>query len=56
MSSIPEESLIGGIPAKLIFTGIRRVETGISEIWHFFNDNPEQKVFTFPLERKGDFV
>jgi len=50
MSSIPEESIIGGIPAKLISTGFRRVE---SENWNerissYFSENPSASFF--PLE------
>lgn len=56
ISSIPEESLIGGIPAKLILTGMRRVEKNEAEIYQFFKDNPNENVFSFPLERKEDFV
>lgn len=56
MSAIPEESLIGGIPAKLILTGMRRVEKNEREIWQFFKDNPDQDAFIFSLERKNEFV
>lgn len=56
MASIPEESLIGGIPAKLLFTGIVRVEKHLSDIFWYFKDNPEQEVFTFPLEQKNEFI
>lgn len=45
MSSIPEESIIGGVPAKLVKTGFRRVESDNlnRELGHFFHDHPEAK-------------
>lgn len=52
MSDIPEESIIGGQPAKLIATGFRRVENGKleKEIHHFFLDNPDVNVFILPQD------
>ena len=44
MSDIPEESLIGGIPAKLLYTGIRRIDNVELERkirQHFFENNSE---------------
>lgn len=45
--TIPEESIIGGIPAKLISTGFRRVENmNLEKIIHkYFLDNPEAKFY-----------
>lgn len=47
MSAIPEGSLVGGIPAKLIKTGFRRVDNKKLEyeIWKFFEDNPAEEYF-----------
>lgn len=56
MSSIPEESLIGGSPAKLLSTGIRRVEKNEVEINQYFRNHPNENVFSFALERKNEFV
>lgn len=43
MSSIPEESIIGGVPAKLVSTGFRRVENLLLEkkLQQFFHQNPD---------------
>ena len=43
MSSIPESSMIGGIPAKLIATGFRRVENRNIErnITHYYKEYPD---------------
>lgn len=50
-SSIPESSLIGGIPAKYIATGFRRVENHHLEkqISTFYQNNPSE-VFRIPEE------
>ena len=50
MSSIPEESIIGGMPVKLIGTGFRRVENlKLNEkIQSFFRNNPEAKIYNLP--------
>lgn len=47
MSEIPEESIIGGQPAKLIATGYRRVESGKlrEEILHFLRKEPDANAF-----------
>lgn len=44
LSAIPEESMIGGIPAKLISTGYRKVDsrTLINKIKTYFKDNPDK--------------
>lgn len=49
-SDIPSESIIGGIPAKFISTGHRRVESQKLEraIFKYFAENPDAKVY--PLE------
>lgn len=49
-SSVPEESIIGGIPAKLIATGYRKIENRKfeSEIINHFNDNPKDTIFRLP--------
>ncbi|MBR5481871.1 MAG: acyltransferase [Bacteroidaceae bacterium] len=48
-SEIPESSLIGGIPARLIATGFRKIENGMieTEIAQFYKMNPNQ-VFCMP--------
>lgn len=50
MTSIPEESIIGGIPAKLIGTGFRRIENPIldEEIHQFFFHNPSARYYNLP--------
>lgn len=50
MSKIPEESMIGGVPAKLIATGYRRVYSSEMQrkIWAYFKAHPDECVF--PLE------
>lgn len=50
MQNIPEESIIGGIPAKLISTGFRKVESKKLEraIWKYFAEHPNE--ILFPLE------
>lgn len=50
MSSIPEESIIGGVPAKFISTGFRRVENSLfnKEIHQFFHHNPNAKSYPLP--------
>lgn len=50
MTSIPEESIIGGAPAKLIVTGFRRVENERlnNEIERFFRDNRNANYYTLP--------
>lgn len=47
MSNIPEESMIGGIPAKHIATGFRRVESFKleSQLFDFFYNNPEEDYY-----------
>ena len=51
LSSIPEESIVGGVPAKLISTGFRRVENLLLEkkIHQFFHQNPDAK--SYPLHK-----
>lgn len=50
-SSIPESSMIGGIPAKLIATGFRRVENPIfnKEINRFYSEYPDE-MFIMPSD------
>lgn len=50
MSDIPEESIIGGQPAKMIATGYRRVESKIlyRKIWFYFKENPKATGFPLP--------
>lgn len=50
MSSIPEESIIGGVPAKLVGTGFRRVENSMldEKIHLFFLHNPEARFYQLP--------
>ena len=51
MSAIPESSMIGGVPAKLIATGFRRVENRKIEemIWQYYREHPEG-MFVIPAE------
>lgn len=51
-SSIPPESIIGGIPAKLISTGHRRVESRkfLIKIMKFFEENPMCNQFNIDLD------
>ena len=47
MSNIPEETIIGGIPAKIISTGVRKVDniSLIKKLQVFFMQNPEEAIF-----------
>lgn len=47
MSNVPEESLIGGIPAKLIATGYRKVENSQFTyiLDRYFAENPDQDYY-----------
>ncbi len=47
MSGIPAESIVGGVPAKLISTGYRRIDGRVFErkVQRYFNDNPESDVY-----------
>lgn len=49
-SNIPMGSMIGGIPAKLLATGFRRVENTeiIQRIGYFFKSHPEEIYFRIP--------
>lgn len=52
MSDIPEESIIGGIPAKLIGTGYRCVENnklGV-ELWKHYIVDGNQEIYRIPKE------
>ena len=51
MSDIPESSMIGGTPAKLIATGFRKIENSKieNEILKFYNDTPDG-MFKIPAE------
>lgn len=53
-SEIPSESIIGGIPAKFISTGHRKVESSqlIKQLYKFFLENPQATFFQ--LERDVD--
>lgn len=50
MSDIPQESIIGGQPAKLLKTGVRRIDNkSFSDaIFRYFLSNPQEK--KYPLE------
>ena len=50
MSAIPPESIIGGVPAKLITTGRRKVESGrFNAVLHkYFVDNPASECYIMP--------
>lgn len=50
MSDIPEESIIGGIPAKLISTGYIRVFSRKLELamYKYFTDNPDCSCYPIP--------
>lgn len=56
MSSVPEESLIGGVPAKFLAEGFRRVEKSEREIFDYYKLHPDAPFFEFPIERKKDFM
>lgn len=49
LSAIPEESIIGGTPAKLISTGYRKIESRKfeSEVTTFFHEHPEVDFYQF---------
>lgn len=53
-SNIPPESIIGGIPAKYIASGFRRVNNPKleNEIWDFFMEHPDKDIF--PIEENFD--
>ena len=53
-SEIPEESMIGGVPAKYIATGYRRVENRRleSDIYRYFRENPDKEFY--PLQEGVD--
>ena len=53
-SNLPEESMIGGVPAKHIATGFRRVENRRleSDIYRYFRENPNAEFF--PLQEGID--
>jgi acetyltransferase-like isoleucine patch superfamily enzyme len=53
-SDVPEESIVGGIPAKLISTGFKRVNNSRlnMKIWQYFSDHPE--VSSYPLDDDFD--
>lgn len=48
-SAIPSESIIGGIPAKLISTGYRKIESKNFQIKinNYFKENPDSIIFNF---------
>lgn len=49
MSDLPEGAIIGGVPAKLLRTGVRRIENADFEkvVTDFFVHNPQEGVFEF---------
>lgn len=51
MSDVPESSMIGGTPAKLITTGFRKIENSKIEnvIFKFYNETPDG-IFRIPAE------
>lgn len=52
MSAIPPESIIGGVPAKLITTGRRRVESRrfITMLHDYFAENTDAKCYVMPAD------
>ena len=54
MSNIPPESCIGGMPAKYLRSGLRRVNSKNleNEIWQYYSEHPGIDVF--PLSRNFD--
>lgn len=54
MSSIPDNSIIGGVPAKLISSGHRRVENRgfVKEIFKFFKEHPDEDFYEFDENRE----
>lgn len=56
MSNIPPESLIGGIPAKFLRSGLRRIysKSFEKEIWKYFSEHPETNIFPLPNEINHD--
>ena len=50
MSNIPEESIIGGIPAKLVAIGYRRIESHQfeGEVNRYFMLHPEADMYPIP--------
>lgn len=52
MSDVPEESIIGGIPAKLISSGFRRVDSNkISvELWKHYIVDEKEDVYNIPKD------
>ncbi|WP_297702038.1 acyltransferase [uncultured Fibrobacter sp.] len=57
MSNIPEESSIGGIPAKLLSSGLRRINNKKFEmqIWKFFAEHPNESVYPLDKSMNHDF-
>lgn len=49
-SNVPEESVIGGIPAKLVASGLRRIYNKKMEqrIWEYFSEHPDEDFY--PLD------
>ena len=50
MSQIPEESIIGGVPAKLLSSGYRKIENKRfeMEVSHFFETHPNVDLYKIP--------
>lgn len=57
VKNIPENSIIGGIPAKLIATGFRRVNNSDveRELWQFFANNPDS-LYPMQKDMSQDYV
>lgn len=56
MSDIPNESIIGGMPARLLSTGYRRIESMKleREMMSYFNAHPDEDVFSLPVGVEHD--
>ena len=50
MSQVPEESIIGGVPAKLLSSGYRKIENKRfeMEVSHFFETHPNVDLYKIP--------
>ena len=50
MREVPPESVIGGVPAQCLRSGMRRVNNFLfeKEIWKYFSEHPESDFFPLP--------
>jgi acetyltransferase-like isoleucine patch superfamily enzyme len=55
LSDLPENSIIGGMPAKFIKTGYRRIESMklLRAVSVYFSENPEEKYYTLMADEDG---